>query len=128
LENKEVGKNFNVILDILGYTQKSFAAKIESAQSYVSNMVSGTRPLSKKTIHYLSVHHPEVNLKWLLHGEGYMFRDGYVKVQEPAPTYKQEVPPLFEAAQSRIQIYELRIADLEQRVAELENLLKKDLP
>jgi transcriptional regulator with XRE-family HTH domain len=128
LENKEIGNNLNIILDLLGYTQRSFAIKTGTTQSYISNMINGNRPLSKKTLHYLSVHHSEVNLKWLLDGEGYMFRDGYVKVQEPAPTYKQKVPPLFEAAQSRIEMYELRVADLEQRVAELENLLKKDLP
>ena len=115
-----------MILILLGYTQKDFAIKSETTQSYISNMINGNRPLSKKVMHYISVYHPEVNLKWMLDGEGYMLRDGYVKALESeAPYDKQKRIPVFEAAEVKMHEYEARIALLEQKVSELESMIEK---
>lgn len=117
-----MGKRLNMILDVLGYTQKSFATQVGTTQSYVSNMISGARSVSKKSVAFLSEHHPEINVQWLLYNQGKMMHE-VRQVTESQQEYPVAQTPIFEMAQARMDLYERRIVQLEKRVAELERLM-----
>jgi transcriptional regulator with XRE-family HTH domain len=69
-----IGERFALILKEKGVTQKSFSERIGYSEQSISKLMKG-QTLSPKAdlIAQIAVLLPDVNLRWLLLGEGEMF-------------------------------------------------------
>jgi transcriptional regulator with XRE-family HTH domain len=72
-----IGKRLAVLLKEKGMTQKSFSKKINYREQSVSNLITGQtkNPRTDLIIRTVAAF-PEVNLRWLLLGEGEMLKEG----------------------------------------------------
>lgn len=55
------------------FSDSDFADMIGKSKSFLSDMLSGNKTISRRTAESVSAAFPEVNVKWLLTGEGDMF-------------------------------------------------------
>ena len=57
------------------YSDADLARILGISRGEMSNVISGKRPVSKRIVNNMSTHFPEVNITWLLTGEGEMLKD-----------------------------------------------------
>jgi transcriptional regulator with XRE-family HTH domain len=92
-ENPEQGARLEMIIDALSETQTSVAQLLGISQGYVSQMVGGSRNISRRVLHFITKNYPSVNINWLLTGEGEMFLHRSdpppVGVMEPVAVYER---------------------------------------
>jgi transcriptional regulator with XRE-family HTH domain len=71
-----IGKRFALILKEKGITQKSFSEKTKYSEQAISKLIKGqTQSPKADLIAQITVLLPDVNLRWLLVGEGEMLID-----------------------------------------------------
>ncbi|MBM9546127.1 helix-turn-helix transcriptional regulator [Leptospira sp. 201903074] len=68
-----MGNRFRELIKSLSLTQKDFAIRIGVSQGFVSEIINGKNLPSQETLTKISKEF-NVNLDWLLAGEGQMFR------------------------------------------------------
>jgi len=71
--NIEKSTTVKKLLDHFGMSQKEFANQIGFTMSAVSQYYTGSRSLTARAAHEITNRFKNVNLKWLLTGEGPMF-------------------------------------------------------
>jgi transcriptional regulator with XRE-family HTH domain len=72
-----IGERFALILKKKGITQKSFSKRAKYSEQAISKLIKGqTQSPKADLIAQLTVMFPDVNLRWLLIGEGEMLKEG----------------------------------------------------
>jgi transcriptional regulator with XRE-family HTH domain len=72
-----IGERFALVLKKKGVTQKSFAEKVGVTEQSISKLIKGqTQSPKADLIAQLTIMFPDVNLRWLLIGEGEMLKEG----------------------------------------------------
>ncbi len=110
------GIRLKKLIKALNLNQSTFANSLGMTQANISKMTIGAGKVSSEVLNRITIHYKEVNMHWLLTGDGMMFLDEGAKgaVQEPAPKYK---------GRGRLEELEARVEQLEETVRRL----KKDL-
>jgi transcriptional regulator with XRE-family HTH domain len=71
-----IGERFALVLKEKGITQKSFSEKTKYSEQAISKLIKGqTQSPKADLVAKIAVLLPDVNLRWLLVGEGEMFID-----------------------------------------------------
>lgn len=60
------------------FNNTDFGDIIGKSKSQVSEMLSGKRPISERTVHLIASKFPNLNTSWLLTGEGEMLKSGAI--------------------------------------------------
>ncbi len=69
-----VGERFALVLKKKGVTQKSFSERTRYSEQAISKLIKGqTQSPKADLIAQIAISFPNVNLRWLLIGEGEMF-------------------------------------------------------
>lgn len=93
-EKIEQGMRLEQLLLYLDLSQTAVAQIIGQSQSYVSQMSKGSRRISRKLLQFIAKNHKEVNVGWLLNGEGEMILPKTEKnndvVREPEAAYNTD--------------------------------------
>jgi transcriptional regulator with XRE-family HTH domain len=72
-----IGERFALVLKEKKVTQKSFAEKVGVTEQSITKLVKGqTQSPKADLIAQLTVMFPDLNLRWLLIGEGEMLKEG----------------------------------------------------
>jgi transcriptional regulator with XRE-family HTH domain len=72
-ENKiqqEQGVRLGQLFDQLDLTQVAVSEYVKLSQSYISQMVTGDRPISKKILQFIANEYPAVSINWIMTGNG----------------------------------------------------------
>ncbi len=121
----EQGARLQQLIKALKTNQTGFADMVNVSQSNINKMVRGVKGISKTVINALLLGHKNVNVHWLLTGEGEIFLtpppDQTGQVAEPAALYGKrgllfgEVEEVLEAQRREIEALKERVARLEER-------------
>lgn len=123
MEKLEQGARLEALLKALGIKQTQFSKIAGVSQTYVSQMISGKKSISYSVIQGITKSLPQVNIKWLMQGEGEMFfPEKNSEVSEPGEKYGkvswvQELSALLDR-------HEERIARLEEEVQRMKEEMK----
>ncbi|MCC6281330.1 MAG: helix-turn-helix transcriptional regulator [Saprospiraceae bacterium] len=119
----EQGARLQQLIKALKTNQTGFADLVNVSQSNINKMVRGVKGISKTVINGLLLGHKNVNVHWLLTGEGEMFlRDLTAPVDQVAedaaaygkrPLLLGEVEGILEAQRREIEALKARVARLE---------------
>jgi len=127
-DNPEQGARLESLIEALNLTQTSLAQILGISQSYVSQMVGGSRNISRRVLHFITNNYPKVDVRWLMTGEGEMFLEkqepeagALVGVMEPGAVYERGGSVgLLEGVFARLAWLEDRVAELEARLRVME--------
>lgn len=100
------------LIKALNINQVSFARSLGMAQPNISRMVSGAGSVSVEVLNRIAAKYMEVNLHWLLTGNGEMFLNG-----------RQDTS--LQVNESQANYGKGKWEDLEERVAMLEKSVKQ---
>jgi len=82
----EQGARLGKILDYLELSQTAVSQSIGQSQSYISQMIKGTRRISRTLLQFITKNYSQINIKWLLTGEGEMI----LNIENRLPDVVQE--------------------------------------
>lgn len=72
-----IGERFALVLKKKGITQKSFSKRAKYSEQAISKLIKGqTQSPKADLIAEIAVLFPDVNLRWLIIGEGEMLKEG----------------------------------------------------
>jgi predicted XRE-type DNA-binding protein len=124
----EQGARLLQLIKALKTNQTGFADAVNVSQSNINKMVRGVKGISKTVINKLLLGHKNVNVHWLLTGEGAMFLtapgEPSDQVAEAAPAYGKE-GLLLRAVEGMLEAHRREIEALKERVARLEEEMGK---
>jgi transcriptional regulator with XRE-family HTH domain len=122
------------IRDYLKMNQTAFSAQMGMPQAHLSEIENGKKAINKKILYGIAIKYPEINIRWILTGEGEMTRNkntDEIPVQTnnnignknsnlfPFPSHSPE----YEFLQKIIADKDSHIADLRRSIALLEKSL-----
>jgi len=70
--DKAVGERLTVYIKSKGHSMKSFAKENKMTYGSIINITAGTSVMGRQIIDQLKACYPELNLNWLLYGQGSM--------------------------------------------------------
>ena len=77
-----------IIFESSGLSQQDFAGKLEIAPATISGIFNGRTQPTNKTVQAIHKSFPEINVNWLLFGEGEMYNSSQPSLQPLAtPSY-----------------------------------------
>jgi transcriptional regulator with XRE-family HTH domain len=124
----EQGARLQQLIKALKTNQTGFAGLVNVSQSNINKMVRGVKGISKTVINALLLGHKNVNVHWLLTGEGEVFltptADQTARIAEPAQVYGKR-GLLFGEVEEVLEAQRREIEALKERVARLEEGMKK---
>lgn len=103
------------LIKALNLNQSSFARSLGMTQPNISRMVSGSSNISVEVLNRIRDRYRQVNLHWLLAGEGEMLFE-----ETPLPPLQ-----LKESAQDTVVNGKGRLEELEERVERLEEVVRR---
>lgn len=112
------------LLKALNINNKEFSIKTGINQQSVSHLLSGYRPITLSRIYQIKSAFPDVNEKWLEHGDGQPFLNIKTEeqkvsiVSEPAVKYERTDP--LSALRALLEEHGRRIGEIEERLNRLE--------
>ena len=119
----EQGARLQQLIKALKTNQTGFADLVNVSQSNINKMVRGVKGISKTVINALLLGHKNVNVHWLLTGEGEMFLQHPTspddQVAEDAAVYGKK-PLLLGELEGILEAQRREIEALKERVARLE--------
>lgn len=129
-EQQALGIRLKSLLDELGLTQIAMSELVGVHQGYFNQIIKGHKRISATVIFSIAKRYKNVNLRWLLTGEGTMY--GLETIYEqPPPELPAGDQPADQVQEPGIEIQYLnkqgmqgRIEDHERRLQDLERLLK----
>ena len=129
-ENKLIGLRLQSFIDDLGETQRAVSKHLMVEQGYFNQIIKGHKKISSTIILRLAKRFTNLNLRWLLTGEGSMYGLETIYEQPPPELPAGDQPP-DQVQEPGIEIQYLnkqgvqgRIEDHERRLQDLERLLK----
>ena len=118
----EQGIRLQQLMKALNLKQTGFARSLGMTQPNISRMVTGESKISVEVLNRIIDTYKNVNMHWLLTGEGAMFMDGpegkSVQVNEPSGRYTAK-------GKGRLEELEERVERLEEAVRGLKEGKKK---
>lgn len=125
----EQGARLQQLIKALKTNQTGFADSLHVSQSNINKMVRGVKGVSRTVINGLLIVHKNVNVHWLLTGEGEMFlaQPGIVteRVEEGSAGYGKsglllgEVESVLKGHAREIQALQEQVAQLTEALASL---------
>ena len=111
MEQKRIDQSIRLkhLIKALNLNQPSFAKSLAMTQPNISRMISGRSSISVEVLNRITDRYKQVNLHWLLTGEGAMFLGAEPEIKEDT------IPPKSKG----------RLEELEERVERVEEVLKK---
>ena len=112
MEQKRIDQSIRLkhLIKALNLNQPSFAKSLAMTQPNISRMISGRSSISVEVLNRITDRYKQVNLHWLLTGEGVMFLG-------EEPQQKEEEVLLVKGKG--------RLEELEERVERVEEVLRK---
>ena len=124
----EQGARLQQLIKALKTNQTGFADLVHVSQSNINKMVRGVKGISKTVINGLLLGHKNVNVHWLLTGEGEMFLAPPAapvdQVAEGEAAYGKR-PLLLGEVEAVLEAHRREIEELRERVARLEEEMRK---
>lgn len=124
----EQGARLQQLIKALKTNQTGFADAVNVSQSNINKMVRGVKGISKTVINALLLGHKNVNVHWLLTGEGEIFlaepAAAIDQVAEATVPYGKEGLPLREV-EGVLAEHKRDIQALKEQVARLEAEMRK---
>lgn len=106
------------LIKALNMNQSKFAKHLGVTQPNISRMITGESRISTEILNRIILTHKNVNLHWLLTGEGEMFMD---VPQGKNPEVKEPLEQYMARGKGRLE-------ELEERVERLEEAMKRLIP
>lgn len=105
-----INKRIGILLHETKTKPKDFAKLLGVSKQHISGLVTGNAPIGMQIIRHCLRQWPDVNLNWLILGEGEMFRkqEGNI-LEEPAAKYGRK-DRLEEAVNKSLDIIEKELA------------------
>ncbi len=109
------------VMSALGIGVKDFAKKLDVADSTIYAVKQGTNNLSENLINKIIYAYPQINYVYLRTGNGEVLRDNIQQVMQKniLVTRNKEISLIAE----KIDLLEIRIISMEQKIKELINIL-----
>lgn len=118
----EQGVRLKKLIKTLKFNQLSFAKSLGMTQPNISRMATGEGKISVEVLNRIIDTYKNVNMHWLLTGEGEMFMDSQEdkirQVEEPPGTYAAK-------GKGRLEDLEERVERLEEAVRGLKENIKR---
>ena len=92
-ENKLIGLRLQSFIDDLGETQRAVSKHLMVEQGYFNQIVKGHKKISSTIILRLAKRFTNLNLRWLLTGEGSMYGLETIYEQPPPELPAGDQPP-----------------------------------
>jgi len=110
------------LIKALNLKQTTFAQSLGIKQPNISRMVSGQHKISAEVLNRIINSHKNVNLHWLLTGEGEMFLD-----LRTGKNTSEDKPPADNSnkGKGRLEELEERLALVEEEIKQLRKEIKK---
>ena len=122
-ERQEQGGRLEKLIDALDLTQLAIAELVGLSQGYISQQVTGKREIAKRVINFITKNYKNVNIGWLMSGDGEMFipeNNRMLVVEEPRAPYGPDCKEdLFGDLRALLEHYRYRIEGLEAEVVRL---------
>jgi ribosomal protein L16 Arg81 hydroxylase len=118
------------LLDVVKFyemTLYAFAQKIEVSHQTLSNNTKKNKEISSTVLSGIALHCPEINLVWLLTGEGSMLANGKKLTELPLSTYALEPSEDYQVLKNENEKQENEIHRLRKMLIETQNDLIKCL-
>ncbi len=116
MEQQQIDQSLRLsnLIKALNVNQSEFAKTLGMAQPNISRILNGGAQVSIELVNKISNAYKQVNLHWLLTGDGEMFLDG---PQAPSPADESSADSVPQAKR--------RLEILEERVEQLEKIIRK---
>lgn len=124
-ELEQIGQRLNILRNSLELSQKELAQQLNVQQGFINAIIHGKKGIGQKVLINISKGYPNLNLRWLLTGEGemWMFPNYY-----PHPKLESGIPDKLEEgvrieyanAEGQLEAMQRRLEDHEQRLRDLE--------
>lgn len=118
----EQGKRLKLLIKMLRHNQSTFAQSLDMTQPNISRMVSGEGKLSVELLNRITKTYKEVNLHWLLTGQGNMFIGSEPAISEVNELLAEYVTDKGKGALENL---EARLERLEKAVRQIARHLEK---
>jgi transcriptional regulator with XRE-family HTH domain len=112
----EQGARLSKLVKALNFNQSTFARSLDMTQPNISRMLSGESKISAEALSRIIHTYKQVNLHWLLTGEGEMF----LAPAHDVGSQVKETPDPYQAAKAKG-----KLEDLEDRIEQLEAAVRK---
>jgi len=124
------GSRLEKLIKALNFNQKSFAQSLGMTQPNISKMINRANNLSVEVLNKITNVHKNVNVHWLLTGEGEMFGMAQTAqitmAGEPEAIYRKEKSPLlYRDVEQILEDYAREIKALQAAVARLEEVVEQ---
>lgn len=103
------------LIKALNLKQTTFAKSLGITQPNISRMISGENKISAEVLNRIAFAHKNVNLHWLLTGEGGMFMDATMEKNTLVNTPPADNPGIGKG----------RLEELEERLGRLEEVVEQ---
>ena len=90
-----------------------FCSKIGVSAAFISSMIKSIQP---DKLHSIAVNFPDLNIEWLLTGQGNMYRKSYENVNKE----DMELSDVVKKFQNQIELKDQEISILKKRIEELD--------
>jgi plasmid maintenance system antidote protein VapI len=124
-QSAESGIRLQTFINALNITGKAFSKTLNVAQSHISQICAGKRNLTMPMLYRITRRYPEINVLWLLFGEGNMLKDQEQtqSVEEPRVPYEKLRPIALEDLAAIIISIQDENAELRRRLERVERRL-----
>ncbi|MCB0574998.1 MAG: helix-turn-helix transcriptional regulator [Saprospiraceae bacterium] len=115
MEQNQIDQSIRLkkLIKALDLNQSTFAKSLGLAQPNISRMINGGSNISVEVLNRLAVRFMQVNLHWLLTGNGEMFLD---ETESKSPKVNEES---YVKGKGRLEVLEERLERLEEVVRRL---------
>lgn len=113
---EEFIKRLELILDYYSLSASAFADKINVQRSSLSHLLSGRNKPSLDFILKINEEFPEVDLNWILKGEGHFPKDE----NTPTPTIAPEIPKRIESKEEDLFSTEIEVPKVQSQNENIE--------
>lgn len=107
-------------------TQEAFGQRIGKSKGYISLLISDKEPITAGVLEGLIAGFAQLNISWLMTGEGEMLMPKSNVVEEPAVRYEAIKDDPLGALRALLDEHERRIAKLEAEIREVKAGMSKN--
>lgn len=120
---QDQGTRLRLLIKTLKLNQVTFAQSLGMSQPNISRMINGENKLSAEVLNRITRAHKNVNVHWLITGEGPMFAGlsaapAVTPALEPTSPYVLRGKGRLEEMEERIERLEAAVRALEQRLGD----------